>query len=92
MRVSDVVASLTLSRFRGPRGFFKMGLDRSVLASTPGVRFWRLLGTGRGSDLTLGADFSRWARFVVWSSREAFEAFEASGWRAREEASAAESY
>ncbi|WP_219722155.1 hypothetical protein [Deinococcus planocerae] len=89
------LASFTLTRYAGRdgvRGFTRMGLDRSALAGVPGLTFRRLLGTGRGQDLSLGADFLRWARFCVWSSREAFEAFEDGPFRRAERERAQETY
>ncbi|WP_221090556.1 hypothetical protein [Deinococcus aquaedulcis] len=88
------VATLTLNTY-APRavrqGLSRMGSDHGHLRQVPGLRFYRLLGTGQGSALTLSADLRRWARFAVWSSWAALEAFEASDWRAQERAQAAES-
>lgn len=55
--------------------FNRMGSARALLARTPGLRFWRLLGTGRGKGFSLRPDFSRYGLLGVWDGAEAFEDF-----------------
>ncbi|MDQ3150320.1 MAG: spheroidene monooxygenase, partial [Actinomycetota bacterium] len=53
------------------------------LPRVPGLRFWRVLGTGRGSCTSLGIDPSRSAVFAVWEDGAAHDEFLATSALAR---------
>jgi hypothetical protein len=70
------IASFHLVRdHRLVRPMARLGTDRLRLAHVPGLRFWRLLGTGAGSTTGPGADPHRTALFAIWDDDAALDAF-----------------
>lgn len=75
---------------RQPLALARLATDRIGLARTPGLRFWRLLGTGDGASTGPGADLTRTALFAVWDDERSLDAFVAA--RERRDADAVEHY
>ncbi len=71
---------------RVPAALARMGLDRSRVRRTDGVRFAKLLGTGDGRTFTVrDADPLHWGLLATWADAGAARAFEqgavARAWR-----------
>lgn len=81
MQVSDnfPVVAFTLAHYpksRSLAAIVHLGLDRRPLARTPGLRFWRLFGVGKGRGFDPRVDFQRTAFFTVWDSTTSLQQFE----------------
>jgi len=75
---SAVIAALTLARYPARAiysALLRMGRERPRLRRTPGLRFWRLLGSARGPAFGPW-DPRRYGLFTVWDSAAALDAFE----------------
>jgi quinol monooxygenase YgiN len=74
-----MIASLHLHRVHGigiAKSIAHMALDRRSLTGTPGLRFWKLLGTGNSDTFAVrDADPSLWGLFGVWESAVAHQEF-----------------
>jgi hypothetical protein len=74
----EPVAALMLARYPWQNvyaGLMRMSLNRLWLRRTPGLRFWKLLGSARG--LAFGPwEARRYGLFTVWDSVAALERFE----------------
>lgn len=55
--------------------FAQMGFARPRLAGVEGLRFWKLVGSGRGGGFSLRPDWSRYGLVAVWREPEAADAF-----------------
>jgi heme-degrading monooxygenase HmoA len=74
-----MIAALTLARYPPravPGALMRIGLDRARLRRTPGLRFWKLLGSARGPAFGPW-DPRRYGLFTFWDSAAALDAFEA---------------
>lgn len=72
------MASFSLVRYPWtgvPMAMVRFLTDRRHLRRTPGLRFARQLGTGRGAAMGLGGDLRRWALVAVWDDDDALGAF-----------------
>lgn len=74
---SRQVTTLTLWRFGDLASklwmFGQMGLARGPVSTMPGLRFFKLLGTGAGAGFSTKPDLSRYGLLCVWNDMDAAE-------------------
>jgi heme-degrading monooxygenase HmoA len=85
------IASFHLIRDHGVfSNLTRLGRDRRILQRTPGLQFWRLMGTGRGRNTGPSVGWRRRALFAVWDDEMSLANFQrsspvVSAWRLAEE-------
>lgn len=55
--------------------FAQMGLSRPRVAGAGGLRFWKLVGSGRGAGFSLNPNWSRYGLVAAWESPDAAAEF-----------------
>lgn len=73
-------ATLTVARYSAARavlGAARVATDVPALARTPGLRFFKTMGTGSGIGFSARPDLRAWALFAAWESEDAWERFRA---------------
>ncbi len=61
--------------WKAPLALTRLAVDRRPMARVEGLRFVRLLGTGRAARTSWGIEPARTAVFAVWEAPEALDAF-----------------
>ncbi|MDZ7363747.1 MAG: spheroidene monooxygenase [candidate division KSB1 bacterium] len=72
------MTTLTLFGYSGAEkiwAFAQMAFGRPKLRRVTGLRFWKLLGSGRGRGFSLRPNWSRYGLLAVWENVEALENF-----------------
>ena len=70
------IASFHLATWPGALdALARLGTDRLRLKDVEGLVFWRLLGTGSGSNTSQGANLKRTAFFAVWKNEQCLQQF-----------------
>ncbi|CAN5846659.1 hypothetical protein BH23GEM3_BH23GEM3_17180 [soil metagenome] len=75
------VASFTITRYSplaALAGAFHMASHRLQLRAVPGLRFFKLVGTGSGIGFSRTPDLRLWGLFAVWDTADAWERFRTS--------------
>lgn len=55
--------------------FSQMGLAGSLLEQADGLRFWKMLGSGKGAGFSINPNWSRYAMLAVWEDEETARKF-----------------
>lgn len=72
-QIDPSIATLTVFEFPSAERMWaltQMAFARPLLRGIPGMRFRKLMGTGRGSGFTLAPDWSRYALLAAWDSQQ----------------------
>ncbi len=68
---NEPIVAFMLAHYPSNAGLFALpflAFDRLSLDYMPGLRFYRLLGVGKGKSFDPHADLQRYALFTVWDS------------------------
>lgn len=73
------ITTITISEFSGLKNRFwmfqQMGLAKEELEMTPGLSFYKMLGTGKGQGFSAWPDFGTYVILQVWEDENAFDSF-----------------